>query len=1005
MQNSLKRKKAIFFIVASMSPPVGADVIFDGDVNQKSSSESFSSYEGDIIVGDKDTSGDHMFPSGTLKIDNASEVYGSQSLYIGKGEASSGRFTIKEAWINVQNSFRVANGKGSYGEMNILDGAGIMASGSGSSIGGGAGSTGIVHVAGLNSVWRIPSGTLVVGENGTGRLYISPGSEVTTLTLRVANRSGSKGIINVDGGALKVWGSDSIGYAYVGVNGIAELNVFNGGTVTNKYTKIGGEGGVGIINVSDAGSSFLSHRFMTVGAEDNGTGLVAVENGGKIFIASYPPSPEGGSLIIGGAAGATGKVHITGLNSGIYAVNEKTIIGKAGRGNLILQKEGELESAGIVIAQQSGSTGVFDIGAPARLSAVSAGKLNPDATISFGEGEGRLNFNHTESEYLFANLIQGKGTVENNNGTTVLTAPNTWEGATKISGGILQAGTENTFSPNATYDVGSSGTLNINGYNQTIGSLTNAGKVIVSANQPGTTLKVNGNYIGNNGLLVFGTTLGGDDSISDRLLISGDTTGTSRVAVTNLGGNGAQTLNGIELITVGGKSSGEFVQQGRIVAGAFEYHLTRGKNDETSNWYLSNYKDDVGGSGSGGDNEGNGIDSGSNEAGSGSGGGNEGNGIDSGNNEDGVGSAGSGSNEGQNGDSDSGSHEGNIDGGVTESGEDNAGIDANKIQLLRPEGGVYSASLIAADTMFRSNLSDRLGETEYTDNITGEDKSTSLWIKNRGSHSRYTDKSGQLKTRSNSYTLLMGGDMARFNSDNGSSLRIGALAGYGYSHIRSGSILSGYSARGIVKGYTLGLYSTWFGDGSSEHGPYLDALLQYSWFNNTINGEGLSAEKYDSKGLNTTFETGYVIAMGNLGRHEELNWYVQPLISATWSGIRSDTHHESNGTEIRGDGNDNITTRLALKSFLKGHSTLDEGKQRNFKPFVETSWIHNTELRGITMDGVTVSQAGTRNIGELKLGVEGRIAPELNLTGYVSQKMGGKGYSESQAMLGLKYSF
>ncbi len=103
-----------------------------------------------------------------------------------------------------------------------------MASGSGSSIGGGAGSTGIVHVAGLNSVWRIPSGTLVVGENGTGRLYISPGSEVTTLTLRVANRSGSKGIINVDGGALKVWGSDSIGYAYVGVNGIAELNVFNG---------------------------------------------------------------------------------------------------------------------------------------------------------------------------------------------------------------------------------------------------------------------------------------------------------------------------------------------------------------------------------------------------------------------------------------------------------------------------------------------------------------------------------------------------------------------------------------------------------------------------------------------------------------------------------------------------------------------------------------------------------------------------------------------------------
>ncbi len=48
----------------------------------------------------------------------------------------------------------------------------------------------------------------------------------------------------------------------------------------------------------------------------------------------------------------------------------------------------------------------------------------------------------------------------------------------------------------------------------------------------------------------------------------------------NAGGTGAKTLNGIELIHVDlGKSEGEFVQAGRIVAGAYDYTRawTRGK--------------------------------------------------------------------------------------------------------------------------------------------------------------------------------------------------------------------------------------------------------------------------------------------------------------------------------------------------------------------------------------------------------------------------------------------
>ena len=52
-----------------------------------------------------------------------------------------------------------------------------------------------------------------------------------------------------------------------------------------------------------------------------------------------------------------------------------------------------------------------------------------------------------------------------------------------------------------------------------------------------------------------------------------------------------------------------------------------------------------------------------------------------------------------------------------------------------------------------------------------------------------------------------------------------------------------------------------------------------------------------------------------------------------------------------------------------------------------------------------MDQAGTRNIGELKVGVDGQLSRNVNLWGNVAQQVGDKGYSDSSAMLGLKVSF
>lgn len=93
------------------------------------------------------------------------------------------------------------------------------------------------------------------------------------------------------------------------------------------------------------------------------------------------------------------------------------------------------------------------------------------------------------------------------------------------------------------------------------GDLVNSGTVRMNRTgaSPGNQLIVNGNYTGNNnGLIAFNTTLNGDESPTDKVIVTGDTRGSTRVVVNNIDGQGAQTDKGIELIEVNGDSAGSF---------------------------------------------------------------------------------------------------------------------------------------------------------------------------------------------------------------------------------------------------------------------------------------------------------------------------------------------------------------------------------------------------------------------------------------------------------------
>lgn len=453
----------------------------------------------------------------------------------------------------------------------------------------------------------------------------------------------------------------------------------------------------------------------------------------------------------------------------------------------------------------------------------------------------------------------------------------------------------------------------------------------------GKTLTVKGNYVGNNGQLNIRTVLGDDKSATDRLIVEGNTSGSTTVYVKNAGGSGAATLNGIELITVNGdESPADAFRQGdaRIAAGAFEYQLKQ----QGKNWYLTSYQ--------------------------------------------------------------SVNEEDNSSEGNSESTE-------TPTPVLRPEAGSYVANLAAANTLFVMRLNDRAGETRYIDPVTEQERSSRLWLRQVGGHNAWRDSNGQLRTTSHRYVSQLGADLLTGGFTDSDSWRLGVMTGYARDYNSTHSSVSDYRSKGSVRGYSAGLYATWFADDISKKGAYIDAWAQYSWFKNSVKGDELAYESYSAKGATVSLEAGYGFALNKSFGLEaaKYTWIFQPQAQAIWMGVDHNAHTEANGSRIENDANNNIQTRLGFRTFIRTQEKNSGPHGDDFEPFVEMNWIHNSKDFAVSMNGVKVEQDGARNLGEIKLGVNGNLNSAASVWGNVGVQLGDNGYNDTAMMVGLKYKF
>ncbi|WP_318580689.1 autotransporter outer membrane beta-barrel domain-containing protein [Ochrobactrum sp. AN78] len=790
---------------------------------------------GDLYIGN--------YGDGTLNIVNGGAVTAGHS-YIGigffVGAYGSGTVTIDGAgssWTSV--GFDVNNGS-----VSVTNGGALVSAMS--TVGLQSGSHGFVSVDGPGSSWN--SQELHVGESGNGQLLIEGGGTVNSSDFGIiGNLASAQGKVVVDG-IGSAWYND--GNTFVGEYGSGTLNIKNGGVVVNNEAAVGNlEGSNGIVSVEGNGSSWTNNGRLTIG--NSSIGQMTIGDGGKVT------NSDG---FIGRFSGSVGSVYVTGENSK-WSNSGVLSVGRAGTAELTINEGGTVSASSIEIGGSTGGLGTVNIGGDVGVASKAAGLLDTE-TIKFGQGTGILNFN-TTNEFTLAAAISGKGTINEIAGKTILTGDNSgFTGTTNVTGGTLVQGAAGSLSSGSDHFVGTSGVLDVGGFDTTIASLTNGGTVMFGGTG-GAVLRVAGNYTADSGTLVINTVLGDDNSKTDMLQVDGSTSGSGKIYVQNQGGTGAQTINGIKIVNVDGNSDGKFTLansyttkdgQQAVVGGAYAYTLQKGgdKTPTDGEWYLVSHMPDP----------------------------------------------------------------------VNPVDPDCAQTNSCPPAPPAPPAPRYSAGAPVYEGYVQNmltlnklpTLQQRVGNRYFTGGkLQGSDDAGQpdgasvneygVWGRVEGSHNRLepSTSTARMKQDINALQMQAGIDGHFYESEQG-RLIAGITGQYGHA---KGDISSLYGDGSIgTDAWSLGATATWYGN----DGFYLDTQGQVTWFNSDLDSwtanQGL-ADGRKATGYAMSAEAGKRIAIGG-------NWSLTPQAQLAWSSIHADAFRDVWDARVSVDDGSSLLGRLGL---------------------------------------------------------------------------------------------
>ncbi|EFA4824652.1 AIDA-I family autotransporter adhesin YfaL/EhaC [Escherichia coli] len=325
------------------------------------------------------------------------------------------------------------------------------------------------------------------------------------------------------------------------------------------------------------------------------------------------------------------------------------------------------------------------------------------------------------------------------------------------------------------------------------GDLTNtSGAVSLQNGVAGDTLTVNGDYTGG-GTLLLDSELNGDDSVSDQLVMNGNTAGNTTVVVNSITGIGEPTSTGIKVVDFAAdptqfQNNAQFslAGSGYVNMGAYDYTLVEDNND----WYLRSQEV----------------------------------------------TPPSPPDPDPTPDPDP-----SRDPDPT---PDPAPTPAYKPVLNAKVGGYFN-NLRAANQAFVMERRDHAG---------GDGQTLNLRV--IGGDYHYT-AAGQLAQHEDTSTVQLSGDLfsGRWGTDG--EWMLGIVGGYSDNQGDSRSNMTGTRADNQNHGYAVGLTSSWFQHGNQKQGAWLDSWLQYAWFSNDVSEQEDGTDHYHSSGIIASLEAGY----------------------------------------------------------------------------------------------------------------------------------------------------
>ncbi|WP_445379179.1 autotransporter-associated beta strand repeat-containing protein [Pseudochrobactrum asaccharolyticum] len=776
----------------------------------------------------------------------------------------------------------------------------------------GAGYTATISsvLTGTSQVVKADLGTLILSGINT----YTGGTAINGGTLAIdadANLGAAAGALSFDGGTLRT----TTGLM------LARTTTLNAGggtvdTMSFDTTMSGVVSGAGSLTKTGTGTLTLSGTNTYAGGTAINSGVVEVSADASLGAAAGALSFDGGTLRT--TAGLM-LARTTTLNAGGGTVDtmsfDTTMSG-------VVSGAGALTKTGTGILTLSG-TNTYAGG-----TAINGGVVEVSADTNLGAATGALSFDggtlRTTASFDMSRATAlgiGGGTFDVSTGT--LTQAGSLSGAGKLvkTGAGMLALTADSTSYKSDVEV-NAGILAVDGSlggairiadgarlqgNGRVGDVMNAGTLAPGGTSLGTLTVGSYNGTGSAALILRGD-LGADNSPTDKLVVTGSTSGTTTVQFLNRNGMGAQTVNGIQIIEVAGRSDGIFNLKGdyvtkdgqqAVIAGVYAYTLFKGgvSTPADGGWYLRSQ---------------------------------------------------------------------NISAGprfsptapVYEGGAQSMQALNSLPSLQQRIGNRYwnDTSHFVAD---QSNSPSVSGSASSSDTGSSVDK-RGVWGRIEGAHSRFQPKTTTTGTDQKINTLIMQAGIDGLISETETGKLIAGITGQ-YGKAKS-SISSQFGdGNADTQGWGLGGTLSWYGD----NGFYWDAQAQAMWYNTDMSSSNLrSTLANGNKGF------GYALGL-EAGRRIEMapHWSLTPQAQLVWSSVTFDTFKDVFGATIAMDNGDSLNARMGISADYRNAWRDNNGQITQSNVYLIAN-LHQDFLEGskINVSGESLNSRNDRTWGSMGTG-------------------------------------